>query len=438
LPAHAKTIFPGQFAPFHATMFCMPASDVTPLPRLGEVFFDVRGNSRTMRLSWYADTGVAVFSIWQGGTCTGTFRVPIADLPRLVDTLQRGPGGAAGPGLPTPGTGATAIARPEPRPESRPEPGPESRPEPGARVRDDPLTGPVPGGGHTAGRHADPAHHLDAYPPAYGGQPNAPAYGGHAEGAAYGGHADTAAYGGHVGTPTHGSHTDNPAYTGYPGPSQQAEQAYRGYPVPEADSALPPVAANYAEPPDAYSGYPDPGDYADEQQWAHSDSAPAPGAHQRSDSYQRSDRYGVNDYSMRASAVSGGRHRDSDHGRYVAESRPGPSTGAAADQASFPDEGGYGAYQSSGQHARPSDRVAPSQWAASQGALPQGSLPQGATLPPTAPPAGGPPLPQETTALLPTDPALPGHDDQWHPASAPRHRPQAQAIPHRRPPSEDR
>jgi hypothetical protein len=27
-----------------------------------------------MRLSWYADTGVAVFSIWQGGTCTGTFR----------------------------------------------------------------------------------------------------------------------------------------------------------------------------------------------------------------------------------------------------------------------------------------------------------------------------------------------------------------------------
>jgi hypothetical protein len=44
-----------------------------------------------MRLSWYADTGVAVFSIWQGGTCTGTFRLPIADLPRMVDSLQRGP-----------------------------------------------------------------------------------------------------------------------------------------------------------------------------------------------------------------------------------------------------------------------------------------------------------------------------------------------------------
>jgi hypothetical protein len=71
----------------------MSASDAAPLPRLGEVFFDVRGSSRSMRLSWYADTGVAVFSIWQGGVCTGTFRLPIDDLPRMVDTLQRGPAG---------------------------------------------------------------------------------------------------------------------------------------------------------------------------------------------------------------------------------------------------------------------------------------------------------------------------------------------------------
>jgi len=69
----------------------MSASDAAPLPRLGEVFFDVRGNSRSMRLSWYADTGVAVFSIWQGGRCTGTFRLPIDDLPRMIEILQRGP-----------------------------------------------------------------------------------------------------------------------------------------------------------------------------------------------------------------------------------------------------------------------------------------------------------------------------------------------------------
>ena len=58
-------------------MGTMSASDAAPLPRLGEVFFDVRGSSRSMRLSWYADTGVSVFSIWQGGTCTGTFRLAL-------------------------------------------------------------------------------------------------------------------------------------------------------------------------------------------------------------------------------------------------------------------------------------------------------------------------------------------------------------------------
>ena len=69
----------------------MPASGAAPLPRLGEVFFDVRGDSRSMRLSWYADTGIAVFSIWQGGMCTGTFRLPMEDLSRMIEILQRGP-----------------------------------------------------------------------------------------------------------------------------------------------------------------------------------------------------------------------------------------------------------------------------------------------------------------------------------------------------------
>src|SRR5213593_4365289 len=99
-------------------MGCMSASDAAPLPRLGEVFFDVRGSSRSMRLSWYADTGVSVFSIWQGGTCTGTFRLPMEELPRLIDALQRGvygadqsagPMGSAGPlGRDPRGTGGFA------------------------------------------------------------------------------------------------------------------------------------------------------------------------------------------------------------------------------------------------------------------------------------------------------------------------------------------
>src|SRR5258708_14924157 len=79
-------------------MGSMSASDAAPLPRLGEVFFAVRGSCRGMRLSWYADTGIAVFSIWQGGTCTGTFRLPMDDLSRLMESLRRGmQGGQDGP-----------------------------------------------------------------------------------------------------------------------------------------------------------------------------------------------------------------------------------------------------------------------------------------------------------------------------------------------------
>jgi hypothetical protein len=74
-------------------MGTMSASDPAPLPRLGEVFFDVRGSARSLRLSWYATTGVAVFSIWQAGTCTGTFRLPMGELDRMIETLRRGPDG---------------------------------------------------------------------------------------------------------------------------------------------------------------------------------------------------------------------------------------------------------------------------------------------------------------------------------------------------------
>src|SRR6266581_3186495 len=79
-------------------MGSMSTSDAAPLPRLGEVFFDVRSASRSLRVSWYSDTGVAVLSIWQGGTCTGSFRLPMTDLPRMIEALQRGPAGPAAPG----------------------------------------------------------------------------------------------------------------------------------------------------------------------------------------------------------------------------------------------------------------------------------------------------------------------------------------------------
>ena len=92
-------------------MGSMSASDAAPLPRLGEVFFDVRGSSRSMRLSWYANTGIAVFSIWQGGTCTGTFRLPMDDLSRMVDSLRRGMNG----GIDDDTAGPVALGGPRPR-----------------------------------------------------------------------------------------------------------------------------------------------------------------------------------------------------------------------------------------------------------------------------------------------------------------------------------
>ena len=107
-------------------MGTMSASDAAPLPRLGEVFFDVRGDSRTMRVSWYADTGVAVFSIWQGDTCTGTFRLPIPELPRMIEALTQGPPGHAGPGPRDAGTGQRLADPGPPTTAMRPALGPAS------------------------------------------------------------------------------------------------------------------------------------------------------------------------------------------------------------------------------------------------------------------------------------------------------------------------
>jgi len=153
-------------------MGSMSASDAAPLPRLGEVYFDVRGESRSMRLSWYADTGVAVFSIWQGGTCTGTFRLPIADLPRMVEALRRGPHGAV-----------AAAGEPGPA-EPDPAGGYGERTGSGAHRRYEPEPGAAYPGAHRAGAPGLPGHGYpgeagrhrpDAGDPRTGDYPAAPA-----------------------------------------------------------------------------------------------------------------------------------------------------------------------------------------------------------------------------------------------------------------------
>jgi hypothetical protein len=69
-------------------------NQVTPLPPAGEVFLDPRGCGRAMRVSWHAagpsDADIVVISLWRGGTCTGSFRLPADDVPHLVDLLRDG------------------------------------------------------------------------------------------------------------------------------------------------------------------------------------------------------------------------------------------------------------------------------------------------------------------------------------------------------------
>jgi hypothetical protein len=62
-------------------------SAATPLPRQGDVFFDSRGADRALRLSRHPDAGVVVLSIWNGGVCQGTFRLPSDQIAAFAEAL---------------------------------------------------------------------------------------------------------------------------------------------------------------------------------------------------------------------------------------------------------------------------------------------------------------------------------------------------------------
>jgi hypothetical protein len=79
---------------------------VTSLPTAGEVFLDARGSGRALRVTWHGEADLVVLSLWHGGTCTGTFRLPVSEVPDLIDVLRDGlarsydgrPPGHTGPG----------------------------------------------------------------------------------------------------------------------------------------------------------------------------------------------------------------------------------------------------------------------------------------------------------------------------------------------------
>jgi hypothetical protein len=61
--------------------------ELFPMPRVGDVFDDVRDNGRTMRVSCHVERGAVVVSLWQGSLCRGSFRLAAGDLDRFISTL---------------------------------------------------------------------------------------------------------------------------------------------------------------------------------------------------------------------------------------------------------------------------------------------------------------------------------------------------------------
>jgi hypothetical protein len=57
--------------------------EVLPMPNVGDIFHDLRGDDRTMRVSYHQDRGVVVVSLWAATVCRGSFRLAGDDVGRL-------------------------------------------------------------------------------------------------------------------------------------------------------------------------------------------------------------------------------------------------------------------------------------------------------------------------------------------------------------------
>ena len=63
---------------------------VAPRPLGAEFFLDTRGDARSLRVRWHHQDGLVLLSLWRGGECTGTFRLPVEDVPVLIEALRAG------------------------------------------------------------------------------------------------------------------------------------------------------------------------------------------------------------------------------------------------------------------------------------------------------------------------------------------------------------
>ena len=60
---------------------------LVPLPRRGDLFSDIRGDGRVMRVSCHDESGMVVLSLWADRHCRASFRLDGEDVPRLMEAL---------------------------------------------------------------------------------------------------------------------------------------------------------------------------------------------------------------------------------------------------------------------------------------------------------------------------------------------------------------
>ena len=65
-------------------------------------FYDVRTPERRMAIHGHEGDGIVVLSFWLGDTCTGTFRLPLAESARVIATLADGMAAGLYEAVPTP------------------------------------------------------------------------------------------------------------------------------------------------------------------------------------------------------------------------------------------------------------------------------------------------------------------------------------------------
>jgi hypothetical protein len=65
-------------------------SAARPLPELGSIFLDARGDDRALRVSWHSESDLVVLSLWRDNLCVASFRLSIEEVPDLIEMLRAG------------------------------------------------------------------------------------------------------------------------------------------------------------------------------------------------------------------------------------------------------------------------------------------------------------------------------------------------------------